>query len=63
MTDFAYRSTAVESDNSFDNPKMARYVSNIDIRYDMAVPVWLECIIQYKTVRYASMLTPSLLLV
>ena len=42
MTVFAYRSTTVDSDNVFDNPKMARYVSNIDIlQYVMAVvPVY-----------------------
>ena len=51
MTVFAYRSTTVDSDIFFDIPKMARYVSNIDIRYDMAVPVWLQCTKQDRAVR------------
>ena len=43
MIVLAYRSTIVDTDIFFDNPKMARYVSNIDIRYDTSVPVWPEC--------------------
>ena len=42
MTASAYRSTTVDSDHFFDSPKMARYKSIVDSRYDMAVPVWLE---------------------